>query len=213
MANELIVITPRLPSTELSRARDYARQSALPATLRAYQSDFAAFQAWCGARGLEALPAVPQSVAAWLAHGADEGLKPSTLGPRCAAVRFFHRRAGHEPPASAECVKATLAGIRRAVGTAPARKAPAVAELTRDMAKAAPGSLKGLRDRALLLLRFGGAFRRSELVALDVSDIEFTDDGLRVTIRKSKTDQEGRGVTITIIRGQTQWCPMKALRD
>jgi integrase len=84
--------------------------------------------------------------------------------------------------------------------------------MTRDMAKAAPEGLKGLRDRALLLLGFGGAFRRSELVALDVSDISFEEDGLRVRIRRSKTDQEGQGVTIAIIRGQSEWCPMKALR-
>src|SRR6516225_6764582 len=92
-------------------------------------------------------------------------------------------------------------GIRRSIGAAPKRKAPAVAEIMRDMARTVPAGLKGLRDRALLLLGFGGAFRRSELVALDVADIEFTDDGLRVTIRRSKTDQEGHGATIAVIRG------------
>jgi len=73
--------------------------------------------------------------------------------------------ADHEPPTSSEAVKATLRGIRRAIGAAPARKAPAVAEIMRDTAYAAPTGLKGLRDRALLLLGFGGAFRRSELVS------------------------------------------------
>jgi site-specific recombinase XerD len=109
-------------------------------------------------------------------------------------------------------VKATLGGIRRAVGAAPNRKTPAVAEVTRDMAKAAPaGKLKGLRDRALLLLGFGRAFRRSELVALDVADLEETDEGLRVTIRRSKTDQEGVGQTIAIVRGGA-CCPVRAVR-
>jgi len=88
---------------------------------------------------------------------------------------------------------------------------PATAEIARDMARAAPDRLKGLRDRALLLLGFGGAFRRSELVALDVADLEETEDGLRVTIRRSKTDQEVQGVTIAIIRGGA-YCPIKALR-
>src|SRR5438046_2309566 len=69
------------------------------------------------------------------------------------------------------------------------RKAPVLAETTREMARIAPPGLKGLRDRALLLLGFAGAFRRSELVALDVADLEETEDGLRVTIRRSKTDQ------------------------
>src|SRR5262249_46640717 len=71
--------------------------------------------------------------------------------------------------------------------------------------------LKGLRDRALLLMGFGGAFRRSELVALDVADLEETEDGLRVTIRRSKTDQEGHGATIAIVRGGA-CCPVKALK-
>jgi integrase len=80
------------------------------------------------------------------------------------------------------------------------------------MVATAPDKLAGLRDRALLLLGFAGAFRRSELVALDVSDIEETEAGLRVTIRHSKTDQEGQGITIAIARGDVA-CPIKALRE
>jgi site-specific recombinase XerD len=151
-------------------------------------------------------------VAAFLAAEAEAGRKPSTIGRRCAAIGHAHKLAGHEPPTNAEGVKATLRGIRRVVGAAPNRKAPAIAEITRDMAKAAPGGrMKGLRDRALLLLGFGGAFRRSELVALDVADLEETDDGLRVTIRRSKTDQEGMGATIAIIRGGA-CCPVRAVK-
>jgi site-specific recombinase XerD len=105
-----------------------------------------------------------------------------------------------------------LRGIRRAVGTAPKRKAPAVAEIMHRMSRAAALDLKGLRDRALLLLGFGGAFRRSELAALNVDDLEFTDDGLRVTIRRSKTDQEGQGVTIAIVKGGA-CCQVKAIME
>jgi integrase len=148
-------------------------------------------------------------VAAYLAKEAEAGLKPSTISRRSAAIRYAHKLSDHEPPTNSEAVKATLRGIRRAIGVAPARKAPAVAEITRDMAHAAPAGLKGLRDRALLLLGFGGAFRRSELVALDVADLEETEDGLRVTIRRSKTDQEG--IAIAIVRGGA-CCPVKALR-
>jgi integrase len=79
------------------------------------------------------------------------------------------------------------------------------------MVTAAPTDLRGLRDRALLLLGFAGAFRRSELVALDVADLDFCDGGLRVIIRKSKTDQEGQGATIAIVAGSIA-CPVKALR-
>jgi integrase len=86
-----------------------------------------------------------------------------------------------------------------------------LAEQARAMADAAPANLKGLRDRALLLLGFAGAFRRSELVALDVADLQETDDGFRVLIRRSKTDQEGHGVMIAIVRGHHA-CPVKAVK-
>jgi len=202
---------PALPVADLDRAASYAKQDKAPATRAAYRSDFARFQAFCRSRGVASLPATPETVAAYLASEAEAGLKPSTISRRCAAVRYAHRLAGHEAPTNSEAVKATLRGIRRAIGAAPARKAPAVAEIMRDMARATPEGLKGLRDRSLLLLGFGGAFRRSELVALDVADFEETEDGLRVTIRRSKTDQEGQGVTIAIVRGGA-YCPVKALR-
>ncbi len=128
-----------------------------------------------------------------------------------AAIRYAHRLAEFEPPTNSERVRATLRGIRRAVGAAPARKTPVLADMARSMALSAPDGLKGLRDRALLLLGFAGAFRRSELVALDVADLEETEEGFRVTIRRSKTDQEGHGEVIAIIRGGST-CPVKAVK-
>jgi site-specific recombinase XerD len=104
-----------------------------------------------------------------------------------------------------------MRGIRRTFGGARNKKAPAVAAKIRSMVATAPEGLAGLRDRALLLLGFAGAFRRSELVALDVADTEENETGLLVTIRGSKTDQERQGVTIAIARGDVT-CPVKALR-
>ena len=86
-----------------------------------------------------------------------------------------------------------------------------LAETARAMAFAAPEGLKGLRDRALLLLGFSGTFRRPELVALNVGDLEETEDGFRITIRHSKTDQEGRGQVIAVCRGGAS-CPVKAVK-
>lgn len=203
---------PALLAEDIERAVEFAKQDKAESTRKAYRADFAAFTAWCAGRGVSALPARPETVAGYLASEAEAGRKPSTIGRRCAAIGHGHKLAGMEPPTNSELVKATLGGIRRAVGAAPNRKTPAVAEVCRDMAKAAPaGKLKGLRDRALLLLGFGGAFRRSELVALDVADLDETDEGLRVTIRRSKTDQEGHGVTIAIVRGGA-CCPVRAVR-
>ena len=104
-----------------------------------------------------------------------------------------------------------MRGIRRTIGTAPRKKAPATAERAIAMAVGTGTGLKGLRDRSLLLLGFAGAFRRSELVALDCEDIEECETGLRITIRCGKTDQEGHGATIGIVPGSVA-CPMTAVR-
>jgi hypothetical protein len=101
-----------------------------------------------------------------------------------------------------------MRGIRRTFGTARVKKAPAIAAKVRSMVALAPDSLTGLRDRALLLIGFAGAFRRPELVALDVADIEETEIGPLVTIRHSKSDQEGSGDIIAISRGDVA-CPVK----
>jgi integrase len=211
MQTALVTINASLPSCDVSRAAGYAVQDKAESTRRAYKGDWRAFQAFCDSRSVPSLPASAESVAAFLAHEADAGLSASTIGRRCAAIRYAHKLAGYEPSTNSEIVKSTLRGIRRTIGAAPKKKAPAVASVTRDMAGVTKADIKGLRDRALLLMGFGGAFRRSELVALDVTDLEETDDGLRVTIRRSKTDQEGHGVTIAVVRGGT-CCPVTALR-
>jgi site-specific recombinase XerD len=200
-----------LPAPELEAAGAFARNEKAPATRAAYRADFRLFGAWCNAKGVDALPASPETVAAFLAHEADQGSAASTITRRCAAIRYAHRLAELDPPTNSERVRATLRGIRRTVGAAPARKAPVLAEMARAMALAAPDSLKGLRDRALLLLGFAGAFRRSELVALNIVDLEETEDGFKITIRRSKTDQEGHGQTIAIVRGGAS-CPVKAVK-
>ena len=129
------------------------------------------------------------------------GIRSSTIGRRVAAIRYAHKLAGHAVPTDDERVKATVRGIRRTLGTAARKKAPATAERVIAMALGTGAGLKGLRDRALLLLGFAGAFRRSEIVALDCEDIEECETGLRITIRRGKTDQEGQGATIGIVRG------------
>jgi site-specific recombinase XerD len=200
-----------LPAADLESAAAFARAEKAPSTRQAYRSDFALFRAWCAGKGVASLPASPETVAAFLAHEAERGSAASTITRRCAAIRYAHRLADLEPPTNSEKVRATLRGIRRTVGAAPARKVPVLAETARAMALAAPVGLKGTRDRALLLLGFAGAFRRSELVALNVTDLEETEDGLKITIRRSKTDQEGQGETIAIIRGGA-CCPVKAVK-
>jgi site-specific recombinase XerD len=201
---------PALLASDLDRAVELARQEKAKATRRAYGSDFEIFRAWCADRDINSLPATPESVAAFLANEVERGIRPSTIGRRVASICYAHKLAGHPVPTDDERVKATVRGIRRTQGTAARKKAPATAERVIAMALGTGDGLKGMRDRALLLLGFAGAFRRSELVALDCEDIEVCETGLRIIIRRGKTDQEGQGATIAIVRGSVA-CPVAAL--
>lgn len=210
---EPTILPPALLEAELHRASDYARNSRAASTLEAYASDWRGFVSFCTQRGLDALPATPESVAAFLASEAERGMSASTIGRRCAAIKWRHKVAGHPSPTDDEKVRAVLSGIRRELGTAPLkRKRPLTCDLVRAAAlQSKPGRLKEIRDRALLLFAFASAMRRSEIVALTLDDIEFTDAGVRVTIRRSKGDQEGRGAVVAIPRGEMA-CPVEALR-
>jgi site-specific recombinase XerD len=202
---------PAALGPDLAAAMDLAKAEKALSTRKAYGSDFRIFKAWCDGKGVSPLPASPETVAAFLASESKTA-KPSTLGRRIAAIRYAHKLAHLDTPTDSEAVKATLRGIRRTFGGAKVRKTPAVAAKMHSMVGMAPDRLSGLRDRALLLLGFAGAFRRSELVALDVADLAEAKTGLLVTIRRSKTDQEGEGITIAIARGDFA-CPAKALRE
>jgi integrase len=167
-----------------------------------YASDWRRdFAAWCASRGATALPAHVGIVAVYLSSLADSGRKSSTIGRRAAASGYLHKLAGHEPPTSQEGVRAVLRGIRRTIGAAKQGKAPATADLIGHMLALCPDNMIGKRDRALLAFGFAGAFRRSELCALEVADLTETPDGLRVLIRRSKGDQEGQGQEVAIPRG------------
>ena len=211
-----IIVGAALPAEnfvqDLAQAAEYARAEKSPATRKAYRSDFELFSIWCEARDVTALPASAESVAAYLASEAASGARASTIGRRCAAIRYVHSISGHPSPTADERVKAVVRGIRRTHGTAPKRATPATADHVIAMAPRPDGTVTTLRDRALLLLGFAGAFRRSELVALDVADVEQVAEGLRVTIRHGKTDQEGLGAVIAIVRGEIA-CPVAALLD
>jgi site-specific recombinase XerD len=203
--HDLTLIDSALPgaltSAEIDATVAYATAEKAAATRAAYASDWRDFAAWCAARGATPLPAHQGLVAAYLSHLAGQGRKASTIGRRAAAIGHRHKLAGHEPPTSQEGVRAVLRGIRRTIGAARAGKAPATADILAAMLRLCPPTLAGSRDRALLALGFAGAFRRSELVALEVADLNEAPDGLRVRIRRSKTDQEGEGAEIAIPRG------------
>lgn len=194
------------------RTREYIAASKAANTVRAYRADWQHFSAWCAAQGLDALPASPQTLALYLTAHAM-ALKTSTLQRRLSAISQAHQHAGQASPTADPIARATWAGIRRAHGTAQRQKAPAVVDQLRAMLEALPPGLIGARDRALLLLGFSGAFRRSELVSLDVGDVQITRAGLVVTLRRSKTDQLGEGRKIGIPNGTAAaTCPVAAVK-
>jgi site-specific recombinase XerD len=199
--------------TDLEAVKGYVAESLAPNTRRAYRSALTAFRAWCAAEGVDPMPASPETVAAFIAAEADAGRKVSTLEQRIAAIRWAHDAAGFDSPTAAKALRATMGGIRRSKGVAPTRKAAATVDrLAAMVSHADPETVKGCRDRALLLFGFASAMRRSELVALDLADLELTERGLFVTLRRSKGDQEGQGQQRAVPFGRNpETCPVRAL--
>ncbi len=207
-----------LPAGQLElieRARAYATRAKSDSTRRAYQTDWADFETWCASQGFEPLPATPAVVGLFLAERAAV-LKPASLSRRLAAISVQHRQAGHHLDTRAPAIRDVMIGIRREkakAGAVTVKKTAAVSDDIRAMVGTLDGSASGVRDRALLLLGFAGAFRRSELVALDAGDITVRKEGLAVTIRRSKTDQEGQGRQVAVCYGSDPTtCPVRAVK-
>lgn len=192
----------------------FLRAAKAPASLRAYQSDWEHFLGWCVEKSLCPLPAHPETVALYLTEF-SRLLRPATLSRRLTSINKVHRAAGHPAPARMDdlIVGETLKGIRRLQGTEQSAKQPLFTDDLRRMVQALPDSLIGLRDRAILLLGFAGAFRRSELALLEAERVQETPEGLVVRVSRSKTDQEARGREVAIpYGGDPETCPVGACR-
>lgn len=192
--------------------RAFASAAKSANTLRAYRQAMRKLSAWCATHGIPGFPVTPEIAAAYLTACAQAGMKPSSLNVALAAIRHYHLEAGHGDPTDHSGLRNVLRGIRRTVGTAPEQKQPVTAERMSAMLAHLGTSTKDMRDRALLLLGMAGALRRSELVALDITDLSETAHGLDVRIRRSKSDQEGQGHTIAIPQGESLK-PVQAVRD
>jgi len=205
--------TDIVSSPSLEQAREYIRASKAENTLRGYRADWQEFCGWCEGHDVGPLPSSPETVASYIAECAGR-LKVGSIQRRLNAIAEAHKAVGLESPTHAGIVTNTMKGIRRTKGTAPAQKAPTLTDDIRAMVEATDAGLIGARDRALVLLGFAGAFRRSELVALDVDDCGFEKNGLTVTLRRSKTDQDGVGRKIGIPYGSNpETCPVRVLQS
>lgn len=186
-----------------------------PSTLASYASAWRLFVRWCAVRGLEPLPADPATVCAYLAEQADRGLTNATITARCAAIRYEHQRAGAPDPIADPTVARVRRGLRRILGVAPRRQARAL--LTEDIRSIVDQIDKrtaaGARDRALLLLGFASALRRSELAEMALDDVLFVRDGVLLNIRRSKGDPDAEGQVVAVASGANAGTdPVAALR-
>jgi integrase len=202
-----ITCTEETPSQVPDRVAALVEASIAENTRRAYRSDLSHFEAWGGQ-----LPANPSNVASYLAAHA-ECLSVATLVRRMATISKAHEAKGLPNPCRAEIVRATLRGVKRTRGIAQREAKPLLRDDLFRVLDAMGDGVKDARDRALLLVGFAGGFRRSELVGLDCADIERVRQGLIVTLRRSKTDQDGVGRKIGIPLGRSKWCPVAALES
>lgn len=206
--------------------QELLRNANSDSTLRAYRTDWAAFATWCASHGVPALPAKPSVVTAYIADLSrtpvysptgkrlSDQHSAATIARRLAAISHEHQQEGLESPCGDRLVRKMLKAIRNTNGVAQRRVEPVRVRHLRQIAGELPETLQGCRDKALLLVGYIGALRRSELVALNVDDVRFTDEGMQITIRRSKTDQEGRGVVFGVrFRSYQPTCPVHALKS
>lgn len=199
-------------TTMKEQVEEYVKAALSDSTLKAYRTAWNEFISWCEQHEQNPLPASPQTVASYLATIAQTQ-KASTIQKKLTAISQAHQAANVENPTESKLVRVEMRGIRRLKGTRPNQKAAAVTSDLLAMVNTLPDNLLGLRDRALLLVGFAGAFRRSELVSLDVEDLVFRPDGVEIILRRSKTDQEAQGTKKGIHYGRnSETCPVKALK-
>ena len=185
-----------------------------PNTAKAYAGDWCRFSAWCAAHELAPLPAAVDTLAGFVTHLAETGKKVATIQRHCAAISKAHALRSFDSPTDDKKFKILLEGIARLKGVRQ-KQAPAfsLALFKRTVKAIDAHTLAGLRDRVVLLLGFTGAFRRSELTALNVEDLSFSEEGLIVNLAKSKTNQLGAAEEKAIFYSpDVKLCPIRTLQ-
>ena len=185
-------------------------------TLRAYKSDFKDFGAFCAKHGFNSLPTEPKIVSLYLTHISNNS-KISTLRRRLVSINMVHKLKGHYLDTKHPIIVENLMGIRRAIGSIQKGKKPILINhlklIINIINEQKTGEIKKLRDKSLILIGFGGGFRRTELISIDHEDLEFAPEGLKITIKRSKTDQYGEGMIkgLPYFNNET-YCPIMNLK-
>lgn len=200
----------------LTRHAEMAKGALSPNTERALSADTAIFASWCESQSATSLPARPETVAAFCDAQA-EIKAPATIRRYVASIAYMHRAAELEDPTKTEAVKLAIKRMSRAKGTRQQQAAPITAKVADRMTEGTGSGLNGSRDRALVLVMRDLLARRSEVVALNVGDVAFADGTATVLIRRSKTDQAGKGELRMIGPGATmalrEWIEAAAVTD
>ena len=186
-------------------------------TLRAYQADFKDFSLFCSKNNFASLPTNPKILAFYITH-LSKYSKFSTLKRRLASISVIHKLKGHYIDNKHPLIMENLMGIKRKLGTNQKSKKPILINDLKAIINAIDNSnftyLRKLRDKSLILIGFAGGFRRSELVNIDIEDIEFVSEGLKIFVKRSKTDQSGEGMTKGIPYFiNEKYCPVKNLKN
>lgn len=194
------------------RADYFASMSVSTATKRAYEADWKDFYNFCRSHELESLPATFETVCIYMSFLADKGNTISTIVRRLTSITAIHHAAGNDSPAKNDSVQRVLKGIKRKHGTPPYQSKALSWGDTKRLIAQCDCLMIGLRDAAILALGWTSALRRSEIVALDIGDLEFCKEGLVISVRRSKTDQEGQGAKIGIPRAKDEPCPVEIIK-
>lgn len=210
-----IQLASELEIDQLARAAEEIRLATKStATRSAYDHDFLRFANWCEPLHFESLPAMPEAVALYALSLYRTGKKVATINRILTSISQAHKQQGLPTPIDAR-VREVVKGIRRKVGTAQKKALPINVEMLARICDVIPRDMIGKRDKAILLLGFAAALRRAELTALDFADIETVPEGIVLTIRKSKTDQEqkGRRIGVPFAVTKSDLCPVSALNS
>ena len=185
-------------------------------TLRAYKADFKDFALFCQQNGLNSMPSEPKIITLYLTH-LSKSSKYSTLKRRLASISVIHRLNGHYLDTKHPVITENLLGIKRVKGTYQKAKKPILINDLKAIINAInkdKNQINRSKNKALLLIGFAGGFRRSELVAIFLDDVEFVPEGVKIFVRRSKTDQSGEGMTKGIpYFSSPDYCPVISLKD
>ena len=187
-------------------------------TLRAYKSDFNDFGIFCAQNGLKSLPSEPKIVSLYLTYLSTKDVKMSTLKRRLVSIGVIHKLKGYYLDTKHPAIIENIMGIKRRKGSIQKSKKPILISNLRNIInvidKQKKEEIKKLRDRSIILIGFSGGFRRNEIVSLDYDDLDFVTEGLKINLRRSKTDQFGEGFTKALPYFDTsQYCPVVSLKN